>query len=285
MITFRKTILSAALAATSASAIACGDSSGPGSVDANGALQSLALALQGAVTFSPLTSPDVGTSFAGIAPLLTRTTITVDGQSQPVYALGVRESFPAGTCEEDLFEDPDFPNDPAICTPTSQTTALFFWQSHSANEVPDRMLLVVTDPGTVDFGFDGSVEPDLSAFAFYTEGENLPWASLSGSLTTAVSSLNQPCPSTQLPPYAKSGNCSFAAFNEQGQIELEPFTFDEPTVPAQKTIVIPSQTVHGLWLDITEVQPVPLTPPVTIFEQRVLPPRLARLAPRVIRAR
>ena len=97
MITFRKTILSAALATTSVSAIACGDGSGPDSVDANGALQSLALALQGAIAFGPLTNPEVGNSFAGVGPLLTQTTITVDGQSHQVYALGVRESFPEGT--------------------------------------------------------------------------------------------------------------------------------------------------------------------------------------------
>lgn len=284
MIACRRQLISAALAATSMSAIACGDSSGPGSVDANDALQSLALALQGAVTFGSLTSPDVGSAFAGIAPLLTQTTITVDGQSQPVYAMGVRVSFPEGTCEEDLFVDPDFPNDPAICTAPSQTTALFFWQSHSAKEPPDRMLLVVTDPGTVSFDVDGTQDLDLPAFAFYTEREKEPLSSVSGTITSAITSLNQQC-SAQLPPYAKTGTCSFAAFSEQGQIVLEPFTLDEPAIAAQRTVVIPAQTLHGVWLDITEVQPVTLSYPITVFGQRVLPPRLARLAPQLIRAR
>lgn len=284
MISFRRTFISGTAIAAAVLSSACSDSSGPGSVDANGALQSLALALQGAVTFGSLTSPDVGSAFAGVSSLLTQTTITVDGQSQPVYALGVRESFPDGTCEEDLFVDPEFPNDPAICTPPSQTTALFFWQSHSAKELPDRMLIVVTDPGTVGFDFDGGLELDIPAFAFYTEREKQPLSSVSGSVTTSITSLNQQC-SVQLPPYAKAGTCSFAAFNEQGQIVLEPFTFDEPSIPAQKTITIPSQTLHGVWLDITEVQPVTMSYPVTVFGQRVLPPRLARLAPPFIRAR
>lgn len=283
MSAFRTKIISAAIVAVSVATGACSDSSGPGSVDANAALQSLALALQGAVTFGSLTSPEVGSNFAGIAPLLTQTTITVDGKAQPVYGLGVRESFPDGTCEEDLFVDPQFPSDPAICTPPSQTTALFFWQSHSATEVPDRMLLVVTDPGTVSFDFD-AVPEELPAFAFYTEGEKEPMSSMSGTITTAVTSLNQQC-SVQLPPYAKAGSCNFAAFNEQGQIVLEPFTLDEPTVPSHKTVTIPSQTLHGLWLDITEVQQVTLSPPETSYGQRVLPPRLARLASPLIRAR
>ena len=283
MITFRNKFISMLVAAAAMQSVACSDSSGPGSVDANGALQSLALALQGAETFGSITTPDEGASFAGIGPLLTQTTITVDGQSQPVYALGVRESFPDGTCEEDLFVDPQFPNDPAICTPPSLTTALFFWQSHSAREVPDRLLLVVTDPGTANFD-DGTVVLDPAAFAFYTEGENDPWASLSGTVTTAVTSLGQAC-NVHLPPYAKTGTCNFAAFNEQGQIVLEPFTFDQPTVPAQKTVVIPAQTLHGLWLDITEVQPVTLNPPLVGFGRRVLPARLLRLAPQLIRAR
>ena len=283
MIAFRKRIISAVVVAVSVATGACSDSSGPGSVDANGALQSLALALQGAVTFGSLTSPEVGGNFAGIGPLLTQTTITVDGKSQPVYALGVRESFPDGTCEEDLFVDPQFPNDPSICTPPSLTTALFFWQSHSATELPDRMLLVVTDPGGITFD-DANLDLDPPAFAFYTEGENNPWASLSGSITSVITSLNQPC-NVELPPYAKAGSCNFAAFNEQGQIVLEPFTLDEPTVPTHKTVTIPSQTLHGLWLDITEVQAVPFPPPETSYGQRVLPPRLARLAPPFIRAR
>jgi hypothetical protein len=283
MITFRKTILSAALATTSVSAIACGDGSGPDSVDANGALQSLALALQGAIAFGPLTNPEVGNSFAGVGPLLTQTTITVDGQSHQVYALGVRESFPEGTCEEDLFVDPEFPNDPGICTPPSLTTALFFWQSHSANERPDRLLLVVTDPGTVSFD-DGAFALPSAAFAFYSEAGNDPWASLSGTITSAVTSLNQQC-NVQLPAYAKTGTCSIGAFNEQGQIVLEPFLLDQPPIPTQMTVVIPPQTLHGLLLDITEVQPVTLPPPVAIVEQRVVSPRLARLAPQIIRAR
>ena len=41
----------------------------------------------------------------------------LDGAAQGMYAIGLRESFPAGTCEETLFIDPLFPPEPGVCTP------------------------------------------------------------------------------------------------------------------------------------------------------------------------
>jgi hypothetical protein len=285
MMPMKKKLALVTIAAATVLSTACGDSSGPGSVDADGALQSLALGLQGVITGggSP-TTPDITTAFAGIAPLLTQAAITIDGHSQPMYAVGLRESFPEGTCEEDLFVDPAFPNEPGVCTAPSLNTALVFWQSHSAQEPPDRMLFVVADPGTVSFDFDGTVESELPAFAFYIEGEDNLWGSLSGALTSTITSLNQPC-ATELPPYAKSGTCNFASFDEDGDLVLEPFSFDEPTSTQRKTIEIPRQTVHGLWLDITEVQPVTLPFTISTFGRMSVASRLVRLAPRFTRAR
>jgi hypothetical protein len=286
-------IIPALLLASSAFLAGCGDSSGPGSVDANGALQSLALGFQdGSAAVGSLTTPDIGAAFGGIAPLLTRTTLTIDGKSQPMFGMAFRESFPAGTCEESLFVDPAFPPPPGVCTPVSLNTALVFWQSHSANEPPDRMLFVVTDLGTVDFDFSAT-DFDVStpsttsfpAFAFYLQGQNDLWASLSGTITTAVTSMNQPC-NVPAPPYAKTSTCSFAAFDEQGQIALEPFSVDQLTIGTptkQMTIAIPRQTLHGLWLSITEIQPI--TFPVLANRFRLLPSRFGRIAPGLLPAR
>ncbi|PYO04774.1 MAG: hypothetical protein DMD30_15140, partial [Gemmatimonadetes bacterium] len=75
----------------------CGsDSTGPGSIDSNAALQSLALGLQGVNGVGSPTTPEVNASFGGIAPLLDQVTVTIDGASQGMYALGLRETFPAG---------------------------------------------------------------------------------------------------------------------------------------------------------------------------------------------
>src|SRR3954469_19615604 len=73
MISKTKIIPTLALA-SSVLVAACGDSSGPGSVDANAALQSLALGLQsGGGAVGSLTTPDLAAAFGGIAPLLTQT--------------------------------------------------------------------------------------------------------------------------------------------------------------------------------------------------------------------
>jgi hypothetical protein len=278
-------IIPALALASSAFIAACGDSSGPSSLDANAALQSLALGLQdgGSVAvIGSLTTPDIAAEFGGIAPLLTQTTVTIDGKSQTMFAMGFRESFPEGTCEESLFVDLAFPPDPGVCTPVSLSNALVFWQSHSSNEPPDRMLFIVADPGTVSFDF-ATTSPDVAfpAFALYVEGQQDVWASLSGTLTSSVTSMNQPCSVTQ-PPYAKTWTCSFASFDEQGQMVFEPFDFDQ-TSTARMTIAIPRQTLHGIWLAITETQPAPLSPLASRF--RLLAPQLSRITPGFSRVR
>jgi hypothetical protein len=199
-----------------------------------------------------------------------------------MFALGVRESFPDGTCEENLYVDPAFPPLPGTCTPPTLGVALIFWQSHSANEPPDRMLFVITDPGAVNFDFV-TTPPDVGfpAFALYVQDQDQVWSSLSGSLTSSVASLNQSC-SFPLPPYAKTATCSFASFDEQGQMVFEPFDFDQ-TNTARMTIAIPPQTLRGLWLAISETQPV--TIPMTASRFRLLAPRLARFAPGVVPTR
>ncbi|HST07756.1 MAG TPA: hypothetical protein VLJ83_06260 [Gemmatimonadaceae bacterium] len=270
--------------AASAFISACGDSSGPGSVDANAALQSLAIALQqgGAMQGSP-TTPDISTAFSAIAPLLTRTSVVVDGVQQPMFAIGIRESFPPGTCEENLYIDPAFPPDPGVCTSPSLNTALIFWQSHSASAAPDRMLFVITDPGTTKFDFNDPSGADVSALAFYLQGQDKIWISQSGSITTNVASLNQSC-SITLPPYVKTATCSFASFDEQAQMVFEPFDLSDPPSTAQTTISIPRQTVPGLWLAITETQPAG----IPFLANRVgnrLAPRLAGIWPGFVRTR
>jgi hypothetical protein len=281
MMISKSKIIPGVVLAASALVAGCGDSSGPGSVDANAALQSLAIGLQGGAVVGSLTTPDLASAFGGIAPLLTTTTLTIDGSSQPMFAMAFRESFPPGTCEENLFVDPAFPPAPGVCTPPSLSTALVFWQSHSASAPPDRMLFVVTDPGTVNFDFSATPDVGFPAFAFYVQGENDIWASLSGSLTSSVAVTTQSCNVT-LPPYAKTASCSFAVFDEEGQIVLEPFDFNQ-TSTARKTIAIPRQTLHGLWLAISETQPVPLS--LVANRLRLLAPRLNRLVPDFIPAK
>ncbi|HMJ18482.1 MAG TPA: hypothetical protein VK478_08825 [Gemmatimonadaceae bacterium] len=271
----------------------CGsDSTGPGSVDATAALQSLALGLQTVGGTQDPTAPDLSTSLGAVAPLLSQVSVTIDGASQNMFAFGLRETFPAGTCEETLFPDPLFPPEPGVCTPPPLGLSLILWQSHAATEPPDRMILVVADAGTSNFDFSSSTLDVLPAFAIYIQGQDNIWGSLSGSLTSQVGGGSQTC-DIPLPPYAKNGACSIATFDEQGSIVFEEFTLDAPSTQ-RLTIAIPHQTLHGLWLAITEVQPVPFTANrltsgflgarVNQLRARVVP-GLSRKAPNLIPAR
>jgi len=263
--TFKNTrVLSAISVFAAAFTVACGsDSTGPGSVDATAALQSLALGLQTVGGTQDPTAPDLSTSLGAVAPLLSQVSVTIDGASQNMFAFGLRETFPAGTCEETLFVDPLFPPEPGVCTPPPLGLSLILWQSHAASEPPDRMILIVADTGASNFdigvsSFDvGSQALEVfPAFAIYLQGQDNIWGSLSGALTSQIAGGTQTC-DIPLPPYAKSGACSIATFDEQGSIVFEEFTLDAPTTQ-RLTIAIPHQTLHGLWLAISEVRPVPV---------------------------
>jgi hypothetical protein len=234
---------------------ACGsDSTGPTDLDSVSALSSLAIGLQGFGTSGAVGTFDATPSFSRIAPFLDQVNVQIGGADQKMYALGIHESFPPGTCEEVIFGN-ILPPEPT-CTPVPLTLVIILWQSRSASEPPDRMALLVGDVGTstFDFNIDSDVLP---AVGFYLEGENDAWVSQSGMLTSSVAATSQTC-SIPLPPYAKSGACSIATFDEQGTIVFEQYDENGASGRTQK-LAIPRQTLHGLWMAISEVQPIGLT--------------------------
>jgi hypothetical protein len=236
---------------------ACGsDSTGPGDVDSNAALQSLSLGLQGFSGAGSPTTPAINGSLGAIAPLLGQVTVNIDGVPQGMFALGVRMTFPPGTCEENLFVG-TLPPEPGACTSPELGLLVLLWQAHSARRPPDRMIIIVADEGTTNFDFESAALDVIPGLALYVEGTTNLWSSISGTLATQVTGSSQTC-TMQLPPYVKSATCNIATFNEQGSIVFEPFSANAPTTQ-RTTLVIPSSSVHGLWLAITEVQPTPLT--------------------------
>lgn len=240
---------------------ACSDSTGPGELDSNSALQSLALGMGALAGVEPAGDVPVAALFDAIAPILDQVDVTIDGKSQTMFALGLRESFPAGTCVENIFIDPSFPPEPGVCTPLPDALALILWQSHSASAPPDRLIFIAADVGTSNFDFDSNLSAPMelpTAFAIYLEGEDNVWISLSGALTSQVTATSTPC-AIPLPPYARSGSCNVATFDEQGAITFEPFSEFSPIPSTRRlNVTIPRQTVRGLWQVITETQPVTL---------------------------
>src|SRR3954463_11619142 len=166
---------------------ACGsDSTGPTSLDAASALHSLSLGLNQIGGGTP-TEAEANAVFDAIAPSLAIVNVTIDGASQGMYALGLRESFPAGTCEENVFVDPEFPPTPGVCTSPSLGVAIILWQSHSASEAPNKLILVATDVGAGNF----DLAQDNPPIAIYVQDQDKLFASESGSLTTQVTAGGQ----------------------------------------------------------------------------------------------
>jgi hypothetical protein len=194
-------------------------------------------------------------SDAQIARFLGQVNVSIDGTTQSMFALGTRQSFPAGTCMEDLFTSVSLPPY-TDCTPPAPGVSIFLWQSHSASALPDRMIFIAADAGTSNFSFPDNFDFEspavFPALAIYMQGTDSFWSSLSGSLTSQIAATSQSC-DLPLPPYAKAATCNVANFDEQGSITFEEFS-ENGLSGRHLTVTIPPQTVHGLWLDITETQ-------------------------------
>jgi hypothetical protein len=236
---------------------ACGsDLTGPGNLDAISALRSLELGLGSVVgAQSPVATSEDGL-FSAIGPFLGRVDVTIDGKAQTMFALGLRETFPAGTCMENIFIFPSIPPDNSVCTPMGPEVAVILWQSHSAFTPPDRLIFIAADAGTSDFDFMTAItsgDDVVPAFALYMEGQDDVWDSLSGTLTSQIAATNESC-GLPLPPYAKAGSCSLANFDEQGSITFEQLS--ETASDKRLNVTIPRQSFHGLWQMITETQQI-----------------------------
>jgi len=179
-----------------------------------------------------------------------------------MYALGLRVTYPNGTCLEDIFPIEDFGTDEG-CTPPPLGVVLALWETRSGSRPPDRMVLLAADVGTSDFSLLETGELDLTvfpAFGFYLDrGGDRLWTSAGGTLTSQVTATDQTCDAPP-PPFAASSTCHFATFDEAGQItfeELEFITnFDPAHTPRTVQLVIPRQNIVGILQTITAVRPV-----------------------------
>lgn len=250
-----------ALALTSLAA--CGDSSGPGTVSDEAALRSLSIGLgsaTGAGLPFALTPATLGTSARGID----RIDVAINGTTHTMYALGLRITYPAGTCIEAMFIVTSFPPPVGQCTPPPLGLVLVLWETSSGSRAPERMAFISADVGTSSFasfsepGDDFSLVPN---FAIYlTNDREEFWTSVGGSLTSQVAATNETCNVTP-PPFASASTCHFATFDEAGQITFEKFDFAlfEPGLPAARETMefsIPRQSIRGILQAVTAIKPV-----------------------------
>jgi len=259
----KKLLLAIALVALAA----CGsDSSGPGTVNPDDALRSLTRGFNSGMPLPFALSPSgLGTAAGG----LDQVDVTIGGEAHTMFALGLRVTYPAGTCLEDLFDGPRLADVPPGCTPPPLGLVLALWQTRSGSRPPDRMVLIAADVGTAPFDFmslastEGSVPSGFDrwpAFAIYTDGREEFWTSVGGNLTSQVTTTDETCEVTP-PPFAKSSTCNFATFEESGSITFAKFDigFQPASIPLPGQItelVIPRQTIRGIVQAITEIQPM-----------------------------
>ena len=218
----RKAVMAFAFAGLAA----CGsDASGPGSLEADDALRSLSLGLGSATSGAPLPfalSPSaLGTAAWGIDQI----DVSIGGTTHSMYALGLRVTYPEGTCIESLFIVPYIPMPGGICTPPPLGLVLALWQTTSGSRPPKRLAFISADVGTADFGTLFSTAGSFSetesftlgipSFAIYINDQEEFWTSVGGSLTSAVTPGNETC-SVPAPPFAASSTCHFATFDEAG---------------------------------------------------------------------
>lgn len=252
------------LAIAIVSLAACGDSTGSGTVNSEEALRSLSHGFgeTGALPFG------LSAGSLGGGADLGKVDVTIDGTPQSMFALGMRVTFPSGTCEEDIFVLPGDTPEPGECILMPVGVMLVLWQTRSGSRPPDRMAFISADIGTSDFSFleidpvDFTVFP---AFGFFIDrGGQRFWSSIGGTLTTQVTATNQTCDVTPL-PFAASSTCHFATFDEAGRITFEEFTeFGSGPAPRTMELVIPRQNILGIWQAITAVKPITLSSQVPV---------------------
>ncbi len=247
------------LAIAIVSLAACGDSTGSGTVNSDEALRSLSHGFgeTGALPFG------LSAGSLGGGADLGKVDVTIDGTPQSMFALGLRVTFPSGTCEEDIFVFPGETPEPGECILMPVGVMLVLWQTRSGSRPPDRMIFLSADVGTSDFSFLETAPVDFTAFpafgVFLDRGGDRVWTSIGGTLTSQVTATDQTCDVTP-PPFAASSTCHFATFDEAGQITFEELDFfsDAPT-PRTVQLVIPRQNILGILQAITAVRPITLS--------------------------
>lgn len=245
---------------------ACADSTGPGSVDADAALRSLSLGLGSEGNGLLFAMP---ASALGTARGLDQIDVGINGRTERMYALGVRVTYPSGTCLESLVIFPPSQGFPIGCTPPPHGLLLVLWQTTSGSRPPESLAIISADVGTSNFDFDPGAFPDeetefspFGAFAVYLNDREEFWSSIGGTLTSQVTATSETC-SVPAPPFAKASTCHVANFAESGQITLERLDLDFFSAGAAAPrvtmdLVIPPQSIRGILQAITQIQPITL---------------------------
>lgn len=248
-------------------ATACGGSDSvappPPAVDATAALQSLALAthqLAGSAAADPATAAAFLPMATSSVDLVHQIDATVDGAPVRLFAIARSVTYPAGSCLEQLLPDSLVPPLGGVCTPpVPGSVLLLLWQTSSATQIPDRLVLAMLDPGSHTLAPDSLAAWNVArqAIALYMEPRDTTlWWPDHGTISTSLVPGTTPC-AAPLPPFAKTATCTGATFTTGATITFVPLSFALPGGPsATRTLIIPTQTLPGIAQTVTQVAPL-----------------------------
>lgn len=257
--------------------VACGGDSksptAPGYVSSQDALQSLTRILTPSGSVSG--APAVPVTLAGIppisdalAPQVGKANVTVDGQPVQMFALVLRVTYPSGSCLEQLLPGEGLGNS-GTCIAPPGGLSMILWQTSSGTQIPDKVIFVLADIGTVTFtdltALDSAsfaTSTKIPALAFYIDRSGSFWTASSGTLSSSVST-GGVC-SMPLPIFAKAATCSVGTFAESGNLSFAPLDIgsgqsNQPS--GTHTLVMPPQMLAGTVQTVTATTPVTLPTP------------------------
>ncbi len=251
---------------------ACGGDStsptAPAALSSQDALQSLTTGLSTLVQATASTSSSLPIAMlppisASQQTLVSQISVTVDDSTVQMFGLAQRIVYPPHSCLEQLIGMVNFA-DPTSCTAPPGAVLLILWQTSSASQPPNRILVISADTGTANFADQPFVDASFSeggAFpvgALLWEQNGMVWESSGGSLTSTIMQGDETC-TVVLPLFVKAEVCNLGTFTESGDLSFLPIILQRPATGTH-TIALSAQAIHGIIQTVTATAPLVIPP-------------------------
>ncbi|MGI8510827.1 MAG: hypothetical protein ACR2MQ_16080 [Gemmatimonadaceae bacterium] len=183
-------------------------------------------------------------------------TVQLDGIPTTLFALGMRTTYPAGTCLERLVGAPSISSGTS-CTAPPGGLMLILWQTESASLAPDRIILIMADLGSVNFAdlsnatafVPGASFPPI---AIYLERSGALWFANAGSLSSAAVSTAGTCTTPRV-GFIAAATCGFATFASTGHISFAPLPFTGSATTGSHSLDISASAIPGIVTNVTSI--------------------------------
>lgn len=183
-------------------------------------------------------------------------TVQLDGVPTTMFALGMRTTYPAGTCLEQLVGAPGISLGTS-CTAPPGGLVLVLWQTESASVAPDRIILIMADLGSVNFADLSSATASAPGASFppiavYLERSGALWFANAGSVSSAATPTARTCTTPRV-GFIATATCSFAAFASTGHISFAPLPFTGSVTSGSHSLDISVSAIPGIVTNVTSI--------------------------------